>query len=84
MARQPPKQESGKKLSQEQLAEVYSRLWVPINLNSTSEAEILLIPGVGPRLLHEFEDARGGRRSNSPESEGFFSKVKELWDDLTE
>ncbi len=43
-------------LSQEQLAEVYGRLWVPINLNSTSDAEILLIPGVGPRLLHEFEE----------------------------
>jgi molecular chaperone DnaJ len=34
-------------------------------------------------LLNEFEEA-GGSKSHSPESEGFFSKVKEFWDDLTE
>ncbi len=34
-------------------------------------------------LLQEFDTAGGGR-SHSPESEGFFTKVKELWDDLTE
>jgi len=34
-------------------------------------------------LLQEFETAGGGK-SHSPASEGFFAKVKELWDDLTE
>lgn len=34
-------------------------------------------------LLKEFEEAGGGQ-SHSPQSEGFFSKVKEFWDDLTE
>jgi molecular chaperone DnaJ len=34
-------------------------------------------------LLREFE-ATGGKKSHSPESEGFFAKVKELWDDLKE
>ncbi len=34
-------------------------------------------------LLNEFEGAGGGK-SHSPESEGFFTKVKEFWDDLTE
>jgi molecular chaperone DnaJ len=34
-------------------------------------------------LLKEFEDA-GPRKTSSPQSEGFFSKVKEAWDDLTE
>ncbi|MCP4327510.1 MAG: molecular chaperone DnaJ [Alphaproteobacteria bacterium] len=34
-------------------------------------------------LLQEFDDAGKGR-STSPQSEGFFQKVKELWDDLTE
>jgi molecular chaperone DnaJ len=34
-------------------------------------------------LLREFEDA-GGSRTHSPQSEGFFSRVKELWEDLTE
>jgi molecular chaperone DnaJ len=31
-------------------------------------------------LLREFEAAGG--KNTSPESEGFFSKVKELWEDL--
>ncbi len=34
-------------------------------------------------LLQNFEDAGKGRRT-SPESEGFFTRVKEFWDDLTE
>lgn len=32
-------------------------------------------------LLEEFDKARGGKPT-SPESEGFFSRVKDLWDDL--
>jgi molecular chaperone DnaJ len=35
-------------------------------------------------LLREFEESGGGGKSNSPESAGFFAKVRELWDDLTE
>ncbi|HYB09277.1 MAG TPA: molecular chaperone DnaJ [Alphaproteobacteria bacterium] len=34
-------------------------------------------------ILREFEEQSGGK-SNSPESAGFFAKVRELWDDLTE
>ncbi len=34
-------------------------------------------------LLREFEDEGKGRKT-SPESEGFFTKVKEFWEDLTE
>ncbi|MFQ5955547.1 MAG: molecular chaperone DnaJ [Kiloniellales bacterium] len=34
-------------------------------------------------LLQAFEEAGGGK-SHSPEAEGFFTKVRELWDDLTE
>ena len=37
---------------------LYARLFVPINLNATSEAEILLVPGVGDRMAHEFEEYR--------------------------
>ena len=33
-------------------------------------------------ILAEFGKAAGGQGSNSPESEGFFARVKELWDDL--
>ncbi len=35
-------------------------------------------------ILRDFEAAGGGKKSHSPESEGFFAKVKELWDDLKE
>ena len=36
----------------------YGALWLPINLNDATTAEILLIPGVGERLAHEFEEYR--------------------------
>ncbi len=35
-------------------------------------------------LLKEFEAAGDKHSPTSPQSEGFFAKVKELWDDLTE
>ncbi len=34
-------------------------------------------------LLRDFDSA-GGSRTHSPQSEGFFSRVKEFWEDLTE
>jgi DNA uptake protein ComE-like DNA-binding protein len=37
---------------------VYTRLWTPIDLNTASDDEILLIPGIGPRMLHEFKEYR--------------------------
>ena len=39
-------------------ADVYTAVWVPINLNDVTEEEILLIPGVGDRMAHEFEEYR--------------------------
>ncbi|HEU5048916.1 MAG TPA: hypothetical protein VFU00_01265 [Gemmatimonadales bacterium] len=37
---------------------VYTKVWKPLDLNSASAAEIELIPGVGPRMRHEFEEYR--------------------------
>ena len=34
-------------------------------------------------LLREFQDAGGGKTQN-PQSEGFFARVKDFWEDLTE
>lgn len=45
-------------LNQQQRTELYGRLFVALNLNTASEQEILLIPGVGQRMLHEFQEYR--------------------------
>ena len=45
-------------LRKEQLAELYGKMFVQINLNTATQEEILLIPGVGKRMLHEFEEYR--------------------------
>jgi DNA uptake protein ComE-like DNA-binding protein len=37
---------------------VYAKLWKPIDLNTAKPEEILLIPGVGKRMQHEFEEYR--------------------------
>ncbi|MCH7804595.1 MAG: helix-hairpin-helix domain-containing protein [Acidobacteria bacterium] len=45
-------------LGEEQRAELYVQLFVPMNLNTTAEEDFLLVPGVGSRLAHEFEEYR--------------------------
>jgi DNA uptake protein ComE-like DNA-binding protein len=37
---------------------LYAKLWKPIDLNKASKDEIKLIPGVGDRMAHEFEEYR--------------------------
>ena len=49
-------------LSAEQREELYAVLFLPINLNSASNAEILMVPGVGARMAHEFEEYRPYRQ----------------------
>jgi DNA uptake protein ComE-like DNA-binding protein len=45
-------------LSPEQRADVYRTLWKPMDLNTASREEILLIPDVDPRMPHEFDEYR--------------------------
>lgn len=45
-------------LTDSQRDTVYTRLWKPLNLNTATKEEIELIPGVGPRMRHEFEEYR--------------------------
>jgi DNA uptake protein ComE-like DNA-binding protein len=45
-------------LKQEQLRDLYGKMFVQLNLNNASEDEILMIPGVGKRMLHEFQEYR--------------------------
>lgn len=46
------------RLNEDGLDQAYTRLWKPINLNTASREEILLVPGIGPRMAHEFEEYR--------------------------
>ena len=43
-------------LSEDQREELYARFFQPLNLNATTEEEILLVPGVGARMAHEFDE----------------------------
>lgn len=45
-------------LSDEEREVLYGSLWKPLDLNTASAEEILLIPGVGDRMRHEFEEYR--------------------------
>jgi DNA uptake protein ComE-like DNA-binding protein len=44
------------KLTPAQRAEAYKAVFVPIDLNDVTDAEILMIPGVGNRMLREFRE----------------------------
>jgi len=48
----------GKSLSEQQRDSIYTRLWIPLDLNKASGDEILLIPGVGARMRREFLEYR--------------------------
>lgn len=48
----------GKSLSADQRKALYPKLFLPINLNNTTDAEILMVPGVGARMLREFKEYR--------------------------
>lgn len=41
-----------------QRAAVREKVWIPLNLNAASREEILLVPGVGDRMLREFLEYR--------------------------
>jgi DNA uptake protein ComE-like DNA-binding protein len=48
----------GQTLGREQRTEIYRRVFVQINLNTASDADILSIPGMGNRMLGEFKEYR--------------------------
>ncbi len=48
-------------LSEEQRDTVYAHMFKPIDLNTASGEEMQLIPGVGDRMQHEFEEYRPWR-----------------------
>ena len=46
------------KLTQEQANEIYKHAFIHINLNTATGEEILLVPGAGKRMAHEFDEYR--------------------------
>lgn len=52
------RREIGKYVSEEQVATYEKYVFVPVDLNNASKEEILSIPGVGKKMLHEFEEYR--------------------------
>lgn len=46
------------KLTAEQLTAFYGKAFIHVNLNTATPAEILLIPGAGPRMVREFGEYR--------------------------
>lgn len=68
-----------KQLAAAERKTVYARLWKPIDLNAATGEEILLIPGVGPRMRHEFEEYRPYRSTEQFRREiGKYVKPAEL------
>ena len=45
-------------MTKDQLEMLYQKIFIPINLNTASRENILLIPGVSRRMAHEFEEYR--------------------------
>ena len=58
-----------------QRGDMYVQVSVEVPVNLTKRQK---------ELLEEFDKAGGKGKSHSPESEGFFAKVKELWQELKE
>ena len=50
--------EIGKYVDDKELARLEQYVFVPINLNTASDADILSIPGMGQRMLREFKEYR--------------------------
>lgn len=45
-------------LDRAQITELYGQLFVHLNLNTATREQVLLIPGTGPRMAHEFDEYR--------------------------
>ena len=46
------------KLTEAQRDSIYTRFWTPLDLNTATGEEIMLIPRVGDKMRHEFEEYR--------------------------
>ena len=58
-------------------------MFIPVNLNTAADADILTIPGAGNRMVREFKEYGPGRRRNSSKrrsaSTSDAKEVARLW-----
>jgi DNA uptake protein ComE-like DNA-binding protein len=52
------RREIGKYVDAKELARLEQYVFVPVNLNTASDDDIMSIPGMGKRMLHEFKEYR--------------------------
>lgn len=52
------RKEIGKYVDEEEVARYEQYIFVPIELNTATEEDMLILPGVGKRMAHEFEEYR--------------------------
>jgi DNA uptake protein ComE-like DNA-binding protein len=52
---------TGQKVTEQQRQDFYRRAFIHVNLNTAPPGEIMLIPGAGARMAHEFEEYRPWR-----------------------
>ncbi len=52
------RREIGKYVDEKEVARLERYVFLPIDLNTASDEEILAIPGLGKRMLHEFKEYR--------------------------
>jgi DNA uptake protein ComE-like DNA-binding protein len=52
------RREIGKYVDEKEVARLEQYVFVPVNLNTASDADILTIPGMGQRMLGEFKEYR--------------------------
>ncbi len=73
------RREMGKYVDENEAARLEQFVFVPIELNTASKEDILSIPGVGNRMLHEFEEYRPYRSMDQWRREiGKYVDEKEL------
>jgi DNA uptake protein ComE-like DNA-binding protein len=52
------RREMGKYVDEAEIARYEKYVFVPVELNTATEEEILALPGVGKKMAHEFEEYR--------------------------
>lgn len=52
------RKEIGKYVDEAEVARLEQFIFVPVNLNTASESDIMALPGVGRKMAHEFEEYR--------------------------